>query len=335
MRCKTEPSFHSIRRFIRGLSAATACVACLSLFSSAGATESDGLDWRTVEGERRLAVYAPDTRAPGAALVLLLHGGGGSIESTWSQEVGVSWRSLADRHGFVICLPEGRSDPGDHAAHHWNDCRIEIVSDQASSSENDVGFILSVLEDVVVEYAVSRDRVYAAGVSNGGMMAYRLAIEAGAHFAGIAAVIANLADPSECGNPASPIPMLIMNGSKDPIVPAEGGCVTRSTCDRGRVMSTAKTVAFWVNANLANPVPQVEKLPDRDPGDRSTVTVYRYAAAPPGAPVVFYDVIGAGHSVPGSAAIGVLRQLVAGGKNRDIDGPAEIWAFFSALESQP
>lgn len=253
--------------------------------------------------------------------VFLLHGGGGSARKTWAREHGRSWRALADEHGFVLVLPEGRPDPGDPDAHHWNDCRT------------DVGFIVALIDAVAEAVLIDGTRVYATGASNGGMMTYRLAIEAGDRFAAVAAVIANLPDPSECGTSPNPIPMLIMNGMDDPLMPFEGGCVAGDRCERGRVLSTEETVAFWVDVNGASTEPTIERLPNRSWFDRSRVIVYTYIDEVGGADVVYVHIQGGGHTVPGFESASAAQRAVAGPKNRDIDGPAEIWTFFAVHPS--
>jgi len=295
-----------------------------------GGRAQDALRWDAllVDGRARgYAVYAPDSLGPSAPLVFLLHGGGGSVARTWDQEVGRSWRRLADAHGFLLVLPQGRADPGDPEAHHWNDCRTGIADPDAASTLDDVGFVGALVAALEGRYGVDPERVYATGASNGGMMSYRLAFELGDRLAAIAAVIANLPEPSECKAPTASLPVLIMNGTDDPLMPFEGGCVASRRCDRGRVASTQATVAFWVNLNGASSPPRVEALPDRERRDGSTVTrlTYPHVAGPE---VVLYRVDGGGHTVPGDARIPFVQRLVVGGKNRDIDGPEEIWRFF-------
>lgn len=60
----------------------------------------------------------------------------------------------------------------------------------------------------------------------------------------------------------------------------------------------------------------------------SRVTVYTYIDGIGGADVVYYHIQGGGHTVPGFESTSSLLRAVAGPKNRDIDGPTEIWAFF-------
>ncbi len=307
-------------------------VVAIALVSTGLGEASDPeIVWQTTDWgglERMYGTYVPAEIASPAPLVFLLHGGGGSAQRTWDQEHGRSWKALADEHGFVLALPEGRADLGDADAHRWNDCRTDLEDEAMASSEDDVGFITHLMGTISALMPIDPNRIYATGASNGGMMTYRLAIEIGDQLAAVAAIIANLPVPSECASSAAPIPILIMNGTDDPLMPFDGGCVANARCERGRVASTAETVAFWVNVNDAATEPTVEKLPNRAWFDGSTVTVYTFAGGPSGADVVYYHIAGGGHTVPGFETTSLVHRAVAGFKNRDIDGPAEIWGFF-------
>ncbi|MFC2099591.1 polyhydroxybutyrate depolymerase, partial [Candidatus Bipolaricaulota bacterium] len=122
-------------------------------------------------------------------------------------------------------------------------------------------------------------------------------------------------------------------GTNDPLIPFEGGCVAGDRCERGRVLSTAETVAFWVDVNGASTEAIVKKLPNRSWLDGSTVTVYTFASGSEAA-VVYVHIQGGGHNVPGFETISSLVRAVAGSKNRDIDAPTEIWAFFEKNPSR-
>lgn len=306
-------------------------LACLQFSTGLGIAAEPDISWRTLDWndlERVYGVYVPAVELDPTPLVLLLHGGGGSASRTWDQEHGRSWKSLADEHGFVLVLPEGLSDPDDLGAHRWNDCRTGLDSAVIATTEDDVGFVVQLIAEISETTSIDPARIYATGASNGGMMTYRLAVEAGEQFAAAAAIIANLPDPSECSTPTSPIPMLIMNGTDDPVIPYAGGCVANTQCQRGRVMSTVDTVAFWVDANGAASEPTIEKLRNRSWFDGSTVTVYSFDGGNEGADVTYYHIKGGGHNVPGFESISRIIRTVAGSKNRDIDGPTEIWTFF-------
>jgi polyhydroxybutyrate depolymerase len=280
------------------------------------------LVWNSLE--RTFAVYAPADPAVPAPLVFVLHGGSGSANSVWNSETGRAWKTLADEHGFLLALPEGRADPDAPDQHHWNDCRSDINNADAISTEDDVGYIDLLIDRIAARVSVDSSRMYVTGASNGGMMTFRLAMQLGDRLAAAGAIIANLPDPSECPFEAVPLPILIMNGTADPVIPYSGGCVAGATCDRGSVRSTDATVAFWVDVNGASATPEQLALPDVVTSDGSTVTVFTYRG-PGDKDVILYRVDGGGHTIPGSDP---GAGTAAGRKNRDIDATEEIWRFF-------
>jgi polyhydroxybutyrate depolymerase len=279
--------------------------------------------------ERTFGLYAPDTLGTDAApMVFLLHGGGGSIDTTWEQEYGRNFQELADEDAFLLVLPQGREDFGSSGDHHWNDCRTDISNPDVNSQLDDVGFISAIIDTLADRFSIDLNRVYVTGASNGGMMSYRLAIELGQRFAAVGALIANLPDPSECAQPKHPISILIMNGTDDPLMNYEGGCVANTACRRGNVISTVATAEFWTSHNQTAVDPVVEELPDRVNLDRSTVTKFTYSGGVENTEVVLFRINNGGHTIPGDEPLGLVARLTIGEKNRDINGPEEIWNFF-------
>ena len=89
-----------------------------------------------------------------------------------------------------------------------------------------MGFLTGIADKLVTEIGVDRERVFATGVSRGGHMAFRLALEAPSRFRAVAAAGANVPVPENfkcttAGQGTSSV--IIMNGTKDPINPFEGG----------------------------------------------------------------------------------------------------------------
>jgi polyhydroxybutyrate depolymerase len=132
-------------------------------------------------------------------------------------------------------------------------------------------------------------------------------------------------------HPSRPLPMLIMNGTADPLVPYEGGRGSGYFAADG-FWSTEETLAFWrklngCEADDAN----VTEMPDRVPADQSTVT--RIASrCPRGHDVVLYRVNHGGHRMPGfapDARFPKVATSLLGPQNSDIDGAETIWTFFS------
>lgn len=286
--------------------------------------EHDGL-------ERRYEVYAPADLPPGRPLVFHIHGSGVGGDDA-RDYMGWQLERLADAERFVIAYPEGWQL-------EWNGCRSPGVSEADRRDLDDVGFHLAIIEQLVERHAIDRRRVYALGFSNGGQMVYRLASDAPGHFAAVASVIANVPVPdnSDCNAPAGPIPMLIMNGDADPIIPWEGGEASLfGFSARGQIRSALDSAAHWRAVNgIADDAPSVERRPDRDPDDGSWVERHEWGADT-AAPVVLYRVHGGGHNFPGGIELGSpwLTGALAGRANGDVDGAQEVWRFFSRFRRE-
>ena len=174
-------------------------------------------------------------------VVLLLHGGGGRAAGIERSTGGFS--ALADRHGFIAVYPESRRG-------HWDDGR-ETVTDHT----DDVAYIGALLDALAAEYKVDARRIYAAGISNGGMMSMRLACELPGRFAAIATVGANMpaALAASCGS-ARAVPVVMFSGTTDPLMPYGGGRVFGPV--GGQVLSAPDTAAFWARRNGGATQPQ-------------------------------------------------------------------------------
>lgn len=279
-------------------------------------------------------IYIPDPLLENPALVIYLHGGTLSMRSLFSPLVDGTkiWSSIAKQEGVVLLVPNGvNAETGDTFGNdqNWNDLRPDQAAGQ--STADDVGFILALLDNVSAELPIDKDRIYVTGASNGGFMTYRLLIEAPERFAAGAAFIANLPDlDGGLPLPKEPTPLMIANGSDDPLVPWDGGLVGK---DRGVVISAEETVDWWVSANRADPNQLTSRfLPEINPDDDCQVRVDYYPAAEDGAAVLFYAIMGGGHTMPSIDHAGlenwITRQLL-GPVCHDVDGVRLAWDFFN------
>jgi polyhydroxybutyrate depolymerase len=273
---------------------------------------------------RYFDVYLPDGFAPGAALLVVLHGGTLSNQSLRGGAARELFR-LSDENGFLVVLPNGTNGAGETGASgsfNWNDCRAD--AGPASTSADDVGFVSALIDWAILEHAIDPSRIYATGASNGGLMTYRLLFELSDRIAAGAAVIANLPASSECPpEPRAPRSVLIMNGTADPIMPFEGGAVA---VNRGAILSSDATRDFWRTFLALPPEPARFEFPDLDPGDGGTVAREVYASGGNGVELRYYRVEGGGHNVP---TIAHPDPGLAGTQNHDVEAMAEIWSFLS------
>lgn len=272
-----------------------------------------------VDGTMRTAwVYAPGERMRPSAALLFLHGGGPNDGDDVAGRVGLN--ELAEREGFLAVYPNGIDD-------QWNDGRgVAFGSSADLSGVDDVGFIDELISVLVDGAGVDPEAVFVGGASNGGMMTYRIGCELADRLAGIAPVIASMPEAivDSC-RPARPIPVQIVNGTADPLVPFGGGPVTVFGKEYGNVVSTAATVDFWSEANGCGPGEVSTDLPDIDPNDSSTVRRVVRSEQCEGAEVTLYEVDGGGHSLPGADVPD--RERLVGPKNNDVVVAELYWEF--------
>ena len=153
----------------------------------------------------------------------------------------------------------------------WNDL---------NGTADDVGFLLATIDKLVADGLVDKNRVYAAGISNGGMMAQRLACEQADRLAGIATVAGGL--PSGLAavcKPARPLPVMVIHGTEDPIVHWNGGAIAGLE-EFGTVLSARDTAKFWAVANQCKESGVILPEPDRDPQDGMRVRLESFTGCP-------------------------------------------------------
>lgn len=273
---------------------------------------------RVGERERSYLLYAPARRTAAPALLVVFHGSMGTSAAI-RQHTGFGFDRLADRDGFVVAYPQGHEG-------HWNDCRRKAGYSARRLGIDDVGFFEALVDRLRLERGVDPKRVFVAGLSNGAHFVFRLALERPRRIAGAAVFGANLPaeDNNDCRPSGPPPPILLVNGTDDPINPHEGGVVTLfGFGDRGTVRSAVESARYFARA-AGGAGPSTDRLPPRRSGDPTWVerSVWR---GPGGREVMLLSVHGGGHVVPQSA---YRPPRVLGGVTTAIDGPSEAWAFF-------
>lgn len=263
------------------------------------------------------ARYDPKNHTP---LVLALHGGGGTGKR---MDKFTGLNTLGDHHGFIAIYPNA-------VEKHWNDGRG--LMDYRSQRENidDVGFISALIDTIASRYTVDRKRIYVTGASNGAMMSFRLACELTDKITAIAPVIGSLGENiSKTCAPSRPIPVIIIGGTGDPLVPWNGGHVHLFRRKLGEVLSFADTTRFWVAHNGCSPIPAISWLPDVDPEDGTRIRKKVYSQCNRGVKVVLYEILGGGHTWPGGPQY--LPEWIIGINSMDMNAGEVIWEFFEGF----
>jgi polyhydroxybutyrate depolymerase len=280
--------------------------------------------------ERVYRCYVPSNAPAHPAVVVLLHGGQQSMREIFDNKVGGArgWLTLAEHEGFLLLTPNGTNpENGDTMGDDqiWNDLRAP--DSKRRSTNDDVRFVGQLLDWAAATLGADTNRAYVTGASNGGMMTYRLLVDTPERFAAGAAFVAALpGDLTRAHQPARPVPLMIANATKDPMIKWEGGFAPGKL----RIASTPDTLAWWIKANHANPDgAKEEALPDTDPKDKCRIYKTEYPALDGGAPVLFYRIEGGSHSMPSKQHLyreGPIIQKTLG-LARDVEGAEIAWDF--------
>lgn len=157
---------------------------------------------------RNVVVHVPSGLLAPAPLVVALHA---HSQEPKAMRAYSRLEELADEQGFVVAFPEG-------AAGSWNAGTCCFPASREGL--DDLAFLDEVLTIVGTRALVDPDRIYVTGGSNGAMMALRYACERPTVVAAVAVVAGPLIAPC---TPKEPVPVLVLHGAKDTIVPLKGG----------------------------------------------------------------------------------------------------------------
>ncbi len=317
----------------------------LLLFTSCDRQENNdlnefGLLTKNIEVDgisRRYAIYIPQgIETLSVPLIFELHGGGIYIEDMTGESGYKSpyklWMNLADQQKFIVVYPEGLN--GAYNSPSWNDCRADCI---INSDADDVHFIAELINKIASRYPIDQNRIYVSGTSNGGFMAQRLGVELSNKIAAIASIAAAKPAVSKCNPPSKPIPVLFMNGTNDNHMPYNGGTIgDPPDPDHGTVLSTDKTIEYWINFNQTDTIPETYTYTDLDTNDGGIVQKFSYKNGNGGTEVILYKINGGGHSAPSiKEQYSDIFEQYFNKQNHDIEMTTEVWDFFKNKSLNP
>jgi len=189
----------------------------------------------------------------------------------------------------VVVYPAGSGSREGVLTWNGGNCCGEALEDEV----DDVGFTRHLLDRLPGLVSIDRARIHATGMSNGAMMAYRVAAEMADRIASVAPVAGPLGLASIA--PVRAVPVLHFHGSLDQFTPLEGG-VGRRSVTRTHHRGVVDGLLEWVRHNRLDPVAVTTPVPCPDEG----ISIVRVAWGDPrGAEVVLYRIDGGGHTWPG------------------------------------
>jgi len=213
-------------------------------------------------------------------LVIMLHG---YTESATQAQIYVG-TAKSDEEGFIVVYPEGTPQ----YTRKWNAGFTIWKSDI-----DDVGFIRELIDRLEQKLKIDPNRIYVAGLSNGALMAYRLAAELSDRIAAIAPVAGSIGGMTSQGleripEPSQPVSVIVFHGTADDTVPYYGG-IGYGPAD---YLSVAESVAFWVRCDGCSENPQNETSSD------GKVIKSVYTGGTNGTEVVLYTLVDGTHIWP-------------------------------------
>jgi polyhydroxybutyrate depolymerase len=259
------------------------------------------------------ASYRADRSTP---LLLVLHGYLGNDRLMMNM---TGFNELAEKEGFLVVYPNALQ------------ARWRAYSAPSDRTDEDVAFIRALLQKVEEERNVDARRIYATGFSSGGFFSQRLACEMSDKIAAIAPVSATIGVPlTESCKPGRPVPVLMINGVKDPIITWQGKIRKVRYAFRDSVItSVPEAVAFWRKHNGCALNPESKLVVHAAKGIRGA-EIRTFPGCRDSAEVKQIILERGGHTWPGSDHKVWPGGVLVGPTTHDINATEAIWEFFKA-----
>lgn len=268
---------------------------------------------RVDERERSYLVHVPpqyDSGKP-TPVVLIFHGAGTNADIT-VPFTGLSKKS--DEAGFIAVYPNGT---GTGIFLTWNAGGRN--GQLAENAPDDLKFVASLLDDLGTVVNLDSKQVFATGISNGGMMCYRLAAELSDRIAAIAPVAGAMA--IEEAKPIRPVSVMHFHGKSDNMVPFGGP--NEKTPKFLTFKSVEESIAIWRNINECPEEAIITDFPDKK-NDGTTAQQKNYGPGKNETEVILIEIENGGHTWPGEKS----PISLIGKSTLDISANDLMWEFF-------
>ena len=275
------------------------------------------------EGRRDYLLALPGKPATGKRpLVVVLHGAGASAKQVLGMAFPPSplsvWREIAEREDLLVAA----ADAGKGG---WSDC---FASAARVAKKDDVAFLGAIIDDAIARHGADPERVHLIGVSRGGLMAYRAAVEMPDKLAAFSALLACMPPRGRAAMPTVALPAMILGCTADPFMPYEGGKRLLTLGFLEPMMGIEDSARVWRElAGLAD-APAVEALTPGDGGGMTRATRFLWGDAN-GPQVALYRVDRGGHAEPSRLKrYPELINRLVGPQNGDVEIAEAAWDFF-------
>jgi polyhydroxybutyrate depolymerase len=265
---------------------------------------------------RSYLVHIPpkyDSKQP-TPVVLAFHGGTGNA-SVMARFCGLN--DKANSENFIVVYPNGTGRSEGVLTWNGGNC----CGYAQWNNVDDVGFTRALLDDLAKVVNVDAKRVFATGMSNGGIMCYRLASELSDRIASIAPISGTMGTAT-C-NPKRPVSVMHFHGTDDDFVPFKGGKGTYSITQTN-FYSVEHSIKAWVKADSCPEKPVVSDMPTKI-DDSTIVQIKTYGPGKEETEVILVVINGGGHAWPGRER---GPAFYFGKSTKNISANDMMWEFF-------
>ncbi|MEO7083633.1 MAG: PHB depolymerase family esterase [Gemmatimonadaceae bacterium] len=243
----------------------------------------------------------------GYPLMIVLHGSSGSGEDIRAT---TNMDSVSEANRTIVAYPNAVGGAGGLFPTDWN--AGTCCGAAAREGIDDVGFIKAVIAEISAKMPIDKNRLFVAGFSDGGRMAYRLACELSTQIAAIGVVSGSL-KVDDCA-PAKSVAIVAIHGTDDPVVPFDDDADTQPSTTMSDMAETMPpSVQFWISANGCSQGSASSFT------DRVDLTAFRPCS---GSDIAFYAINGGVHSWP------ILVSVTDGDPDQAFSATAVIADFF-------
>lgn len=244
------------------------------------------------------------------AVVFDFHG----IGSNGAQQAVFSgWAAAAELEGFLSVQPTGLAVGDDRAS--WELPQFD------TDERDDITMVVDLIEDISNRICIDPARIYATGMSNGGLLTSTLVCALSERIAA-AVSVAGVTHHESCA-PTRAVPYLAFHGTDDEVVPFNGG--GESSLDGADLSGgffeqvIPDEFAEFASSSGCTESTDSEVTPE--------VTLTSYSGCDDDVPLGFYTIAGGGHTWPGSTISAAIPSL--GVTNTDISATEIAWDFFT------
>lgn len=291
---------------------------CFFFFTTSVGADSSKLVYKTLtlEAEKRSWwEYAPNSCADKECPLVLAFQDGEISGDRLDDDTKMT--TYSEKNNFIIVYPKSHNK-------QWADGRAETAS-----NKDDLKFVDKLIEEIRKDHKVDGSKIFATGMSDGGLFTFKLACERSEIIAAIAPVAANMANEliEEC-KPTRAVPIINFVGTDDKFIPMKGGDVKRrlGLKKKGKVISTNQTIEFWIKRNKCNSKPNVGKVRDQAKKDKTYAILEKYENCESGADVFRWIIGDGGHTWPSGVP---KKNKLLGKVTQEVNATEEILDFFT------